>query len=414
MEEAKKNSVLIVDDEKANIITLTHILGPTCTVYASKDGLDAIEAAQKHLPDVILLDILMPEMDGYEVIEALKNNETTKAIPVIFITGLSGDDDEKKGLSLGAADYISKPFNSVIVELRVQSQLKIVNQMRALDKQLKQQMLMASISQNSLADANNDILFTSTLRMTGEFMEIAQILLFVLDEDGSTFSCRNEWIDPKRGLPSCIGESMSMQEPMLSILKSIRPGIKKDAFLYSNDTFFKAAMKPYRINFASFIATPIFINGKICGLIDFSKEDDDREWDESEISLTTHVAGIISGVFEREAMERVASAKELSEKAIRNKSEVLSRMNSQLRTPVNAILGMTEIAKNADDYNKRDEYLEKTYNASRHLLRYIDNVINISSIEDSKFVIASEDISLDAMLENVLNELCVNTDDNNN
>jgi len=125
-----KHSVLVVDDESSNILALTHILGPEYTVYAAKNGRNAIEAAETHLPDVILLDILMPEMDGYAVLSALKNSEKTQNIPVIFVTGLSGADDEQKGLALGASDYITKPFSPAIVKLRVRNQIQIVNQIR--------------------------------------------------------------------------------------------------------------------------------------------------------------------------------------------------------------------------------------------------------------------------------------------
>jgi len=134
MNKKNKNSILIVDDNKSNIMTLTQILSPEYEVYAAISGQKAIKAAEVRLPDVILLDILMPEMDGYAVLAALKSSANTSNIPVIFITGLQSSDDEKKGLALGAADYISKPFSSEIVKLRVRNQIIIVNQMIALDK----------------------------------------------------------------------------------------------------------------------------------------------------------------------------------------------------------------------------------------------------------------------------------------
>ena len=134
MNADNKNSILIADDESSNIIALTHILSSDYKIYAAQNGRDAIEAALKYMPDVILLDILMPDMDGYEVITAMKNIEKTKSIPIVFITGLSSDDDEEKGLSLGAADYITKPFNSAIVKLRVLNQIKILSQLRTIER----------------------------------------------------------------------------------------------------------------------------------------------------------------------------------------------------------------------------------------------------------------------------------------
>ena len=127
-----ENSVLIVDDEVSNILVLSSILKPEYTVYAVKDGEGAVEAANKFKPDVILLDIILPGMDGYETIAALKASENTREIPVIFISGLIDIDAEEKGLALGAADYIFKPFSPAIIKLRVRNQIEIVNMRREL------------------------------------------------------------------------------------------------------------------------------------------------------------------------------------------------------------------------------------------------------------------------------------------
>jgi CheY-like chemotaxis protein len=123
----KKNSVLIVDDERVNIITLTRMLGGKYTVYAATDGLDAMETAIEFNPDIILLDIIMPDMDGYEVLSRLKNEEKTKDIPVVFITGLGSTHDEEKGISMGAASYIKKPFDAAVVEAKLQDLIQLVN-----------------------------------------------------------------------------------------------------------------------------------------------------------------------------------------------------------------------------------------------------------------------------------------------
>jgi PleD family two-component response regulator len=129
MDDTKKNSVLIVDDESSYILELTHILQSEYTIYAAKDGEAAILAAAKYLPDVILLDIMMPDMDGYAVLAALKTSETTRHIPVIFATGLTDIAAEEKGLVLGVSDYITKPFSPAIIWLRIRNQMKMIRQM---------------------------------------------------------------------------------------------------------------------------------------------------------------------------------------------------------------------------------------------------------------------------------------------
>ena len=125
--EEKKNSVLIVDDEAINLKALMQILNQEYDVYAEKSGFDCISRAKSLRPDLILLDVLMPGMDGFEVIKRLKEDNDTAEIPVMFITGLSSQESEIQGFSLGAVDYIHKPFVEPIVKVRVQSQMKIVN-----------------------------------------------------------------------------------------------------------------------------------------------------------------------------------------------------------------------------------------------------------------------------------------------
>ena len=126
--------ILVVDDEKMNIIALAQFLKPQYELIVAVDGASALEAAEKHLPDIILLDIVMPDMSGYDVLVRLKNSAATMNIPVIFLTGLSNAGDEEKGLSLGAVDYITKPFNQSVVKARIKTQLKMVDYIRTIEK----------------------------------------------------------------------------------------------------------------------------------------------------------------------------------------------------------------------------------------------------------------------------------------
>ena len=126
-----KHSILIVDDSNLSLTALTRILEADYTLFVTSKGGDAIAMAEEHIPDLILLDIIMADMDGYEVITALKNSEKTKQIPIIFITGLNKPGDEERGLALGAADYITKPFSPATIRLRVKNQITMLEQLRA-------------------------------------------------------------------------------------------------------------------------------------------------------------------------------------------------------------------------------------------------------------------------------------------
>ena len=138
MEDAG-GSVLVVDDDVLRTKTLREVLRPEFTFYAARNGREAVKAAEKILPDVILLDIPEPEFDGYSVFAELKGSEKARDIPVIFISEHSDAESEKRALRFGASDYITKPFDPVIVKLRVQNQIKIISRIRLLfEKQIEE------------------------------------------------------------------------------------------------------------------------------------------------------------------------------------------------------------------------------------------------------------------------------------
>ena len=130
-----KPTILIVDDEPTNIHFLIEILKNDYVVLAATNGREAIRLASGcHRPDLILLDVRMPELDGYSVCKLLKNTQKTQDIPIVFVTALGEAEDETKGFDLGAIDYIVKPVNPAIVHARVSSQI----QLSQLNRQLQE------------------------------------------------------------------------------------------------------------------------------------------------------------------------------------------------------------------------------------------------------------------------------------
>ena len=135
----EKMTVLVVDDATENIDVIVGLLKEHYKVKAATNGLKALKIITSKPPDLVLLDIMMPEMDGYEVIKNIKKNPMTADIPVIFLTGKTDVSDETTGFELGAVDYISKPFNPLVVKARVKTHLELVKQRR------KTETLLASI-----------------------------------------------------------------------------------------------------------------------------------------------------------------------------------------------------------------------------------------------------------------------------
>jgi diguanylate cyclase (GGDEF)-like protein len=135
MHENQTPRILIVDDEIMNLKVLADLLKDEYTPVLAGSGEQALKHAFSDFPpDLILLDVMMPHMGGYEVIKALKHNDKTNNIPVIFVTALNSTEDEEHGFMLGAVDYITKPFSPPIVKMRVRNHLRIVHQYKLLDQ----------------------------------------------------------------------------------------------------------------------------------------------------------------------------------------------------------------------------------------------------------------------------------------
>ncbi len=123
------SKILIVDDVPTNINMLIEVLNnPNYEILAATNGNAALEVAESEIPDLILLDVVMPKMDGYAACKKIKENVTTKKIPIIFLTARASVEDETRGLELGAVDYITKPFSPPIVNARIRNHLELKKQ----------------------------------------------------------------------------------------------------------------------------------------------------------------------------------------------------------------------------------------------------------------------------------------------
>ncbi|GHV70871.1 hypothetical protein AGMMS49928_20350 [Spirochaetia bacterium] len=161
--EEKRQTIVMVDDSMTSLSLGKDILKDKYNVFPVSSGADFFALIENFIPDLVLLDILMPEMDGYEVIKKLKANKETYNIPVIFLTSRSDQDNELEGLSLGAIDYITKPFSPALLIQRIENHLLIAAQKQELNN-------------------FNDNLRKMVLEQTGEIERLQQAVLSTVAE----------------------------------------------------------------------------------------------------------------------------------------------------------------------------------------------------------------------------------------
>ncbi len=186
-----KPRILVVDDEKFNRTILVDLLKEEFTVSLAKDGTGALKKAHSSpRPNLILLDVLMPQMDGYTVCRKLKESSVTRDIPVIFVTAMRDEEDERKGLEIGAIDYIAKPFRPYTVQARVRNHIQLEQIRRKLTEahhllEIKNRELEIMASKDPLTGLYNRLhlneLMTLELKKSNRYARPFSIVLLDID-----------------------------------------------------------------------------------------------------------------------------------------------------------------------------------------------------------------------------------------
>ena len=412
----KKNSILIVDDEKQNIITLTKMLNEDYKVYAVRDSRETLETVEEDLPDLIILDADMPEMDGYEVITALKNSEKAKNIPIVLCVAVENIEDTAMGISLGVTDYIVKPYIGSLTKLRVDSYIQLT-------EKRKQQELITRVAYQLQATAPLDTLLTNAFRTIGVYMGIGKIMLYSYSGADEKLTCKNEWINPGLRISSQIGTYFEMPESLVSVMHSLLAEEGR-YYVHSNDPAFKDVMKPYRKQFQSYISTPIIVEGKLYAILDFSRLEKGWDWSWDELSLASLFTSVVSHTFERKHIEQelntaikqkngFIAAKEHSDRMNAARMSTLTSMSHEMRTPMNAIMNMMQISKMHGMPENIRYNMDKIYSAFLSTLQVMDEVLDLVGRRGKSIELEDSSFDFKKMVNGVLQDIGYISDEKN-
>jgi PAS domain S-box-containing protein len=360
VERGSKSTILLVDDEKINLLTLSKILSPSYAVFMAKSGSQALSLVARNKPDIILLDVMMPELDGFSVLARLKADEETNHIPVIFITGRTDEQDEEKGFHLGAVDYIRKPFNSAVVRARVDTQIQLARQIRLTKDELVR---LSSVAEHS-----------------------PQFMAF-LNADGCL-----EYLNPAAVNISGYSRSELVSQGMKLILSAkdlLKLGARSSPDGRSNDFEASIVRKDGSVRIINFSAFSAALHDGNVGLGLTGSDITELKQMQTELS---------------EAKERLERALAEQEYYNRAKSDFLSRMSHEMRTPMNAILNMAHLAKTADE-EKKIYCLNGISEAAGRLSGIIDDILDMVKINAEKFELSARPFHFHAAMRSVLDQI---------
>jgi hemerythrin-like metal-binding protein len=272
-----------------------------------------------------------------------------------------------------------------------------------LNSRLAQQELMSEISQSFISRESMEVLITNALRRTGEFLKAARVLVAIADNASGESRLVYTWSSDEKWRPE--PEHKGFNEIINSTFPKEVPEKGYVPTVYINDVRTDEAGK-YRImekaGVKAFIWAPLYVDNAFWGLLSIEECVSGRIWSDSDAQLVGTLSSAISGAVGRDIMEKArAAALNQAIQASKAKGDFLSNMSHEMRTPMNAIIGMTAIGKNSDDQEKKDYAFRKIEDASTHLLGVINDILDMSKIEANKLELSLEAFEFERMLRKV-------------
>lgn len=409
----ERAKVLIIDDIPANLQTLARALSDDYEMYVATSGVTGLKLAGEVFPDLILLDVMMPEMDGYEVCRCIKADQHLQNIPVVFVTALSDLDAEAKGLGLGAIDYLSKPINVNIARQRIRNLIELQQLRKSVEAerdQLKVEVSEREIAQQALKKSE---------AFKNAILDSVPSQIAVLSADGTIIATNQSWqrfaIENNNESTSpaprteagsnyfsiCESSAWKSSEEARLATAGIFSVLKGDASIFN---FEYACHSPDQQRWFSMSVTPLV--HKEHGVVVAHTNISDRKL--AEIEVEYHRNHLEKLVQDRTAA--LSIAKEAAEAANRAKNTFLANMSHELRTPMNGIMGMTSLAlRRAEDPDLRMK-LGKIEQSSQHLLSILKDVLDISKLEAERLTLELKPFTLGEVIDDLMNLLRQNAE----
>jgi signal transduction histidine kinase/CheY-like chemotaxis protein len=265
-------------------------------------------------------------------------------------------------------------------------------------KRRVQQELMASISRSFVSTGDRTSLINNTLFIIGNYMNVSKVALARMDETANILNYEHEWYDgkqnikrpPRRSCPigpgNLIYDSFATQGHVALSIDDTASIPRYEEYLSS-------------LGIRALIYVPVIIYGRLWGILSIDECRGPRHWDDTDIQFIKLAANSLAGlIINRQAEKDLIDAKEQAEQSNRAKTTFLARMSHEMRTPMNAVIGMTTIAQSSGDEEKVRYCLSKINEASIHLLGVINDILDMSKIEAEKFELYFENFSLKAMI----------------
>lgn len=374
-------TVLLVDDNSENIDVLFDTLSNDYHIISASNGMTALKLAKKNNPDLILLDIMMPDITGHEVCKQLKANEQTQNIPIIFLSGKKEVEDKSYGFELGAADYITKPFELLEVKARVKTHLLL----KMVQKHLE--------FQNKFLESEVDIK-TRELTITRDYLEESQEKFrHLFERNTNAIAFLRPVLKGNDVIDFIFTDVNPSYELLFNLNKDSVVGSSLDALFPNLSNDWLNAFS-YTLNSRDANHFELFHNGidKFISCSTFKPEYEKN-----------YICAIYNDITEQTLYQKeLIKSKEAAEENNRLKDSFLANISHEVRTPLNGIIGFARLMQQ-EDFNKIDKhkYLNVVETCTNNLVEIIDEIIDFSRIESGEILTISESFTVSEIMNEI-------------
>jgi signal transduction histidine kinase len=401
--------LLVVDDNEDNRYTLTlqlEIEGYQ-NITVAEDGQGALDLLQKHEFDLLLLDVMMPKLDGYQVLESLKGQGRLHNLPVIMISALNEVASVVRCIELGAEDYLPKPFDPVLLRARIGASLEKKRlrdeahaRTRELSQSVKELSALGEVSQAINSTLDLETVLTSIVAKAVQLSGSEAGTIYTFDESLQEFQLR---------------ATHGMDEAVIAAIRDRRIAAGKTAIgkaaaqrvpLQVPDVLKQATLVLdviVRAGYRSMLVVPLLRADQIVGALVVRRKVP-GEFPKSTVELLRTFAdqSVLAIQNARLFRETEEKSRELL-KASQHKSQFLANMSHELRTPLNAIIGVSEMLREDAEAAKQDtEPLDRVLGAGRHLLALINDILDLSKIEAGRMELHLDSFALAPLINDVV------------
>jgi len=401
MPTAEKLDILLVDDKVENLLALEAILqSPDYRLIKTSSGSEAIEYLQTHDCAIILLDVQMPEMDGFETAAVIKRNERSRNIPIIFLTAIDQDSQYvHRGYSAGAVDYLFKPLDAEILRSKVAVFAELYRTKEEIRRQAQLLQQRERRSEERLKFlAETSLALSESLDYHAALVKVGRLAVPKF-ADSFSFDALDE-VDQIRTLASyaapgsteTAAQRASDSDPLQAVLDAVRTGRPRLQTLLADS------------GFRSRIIAPVITYTRMLGAIAFERGPSREKFDEADMLLAQDLAHRIAAAIDNACLYSEAQS------AIRARDEFLSIASHELRTPLTPLKIQTQLLirrlGQGDSAQVKPETLRKIAETSdrqvERLSRLVDELLDVSRINVGRLALDLQPLSLPDVVNNVV------------